>query len=87
MRDSVIVFAIATFAYCYHTTGGSVGVSTVDGQYVSLVKPGPYRAITEYEYRMFPNLSTRVMSAWIGMMPFLSLTRFLPIDDTRMKDA
>jgi len=38
------------------------------------------KMITESEYRMFPNLWMRVMSAWIGMMAVFSLTQFSSMD-------
>jgi len=45
-----------------------LSVAIVDGQYVSKYKDQVIRVITKNEYRMFPNLWTRVMSAWIAMM-------------------
>jgi len=35
------------------------------------------RVITENEYRMFPNLWIRVMSAWIAMMAVFCTTSFM----------
>lgn len=64
----LLVYAILTFVYFYKTTGGASSVDIVDGQYVSKSKDHIIRFISESEYRMFPNLWTRVMSAWIGMM-------------------
>jgi hypothetical protein len=56
-----------TRIYFYRTTDGASSVSVVNGQYVSKYKDHILRIITEQEYRMFPNLWARVMSAWIGM--------------------
>ena len=64
----LLIYAICTFIYFYKTTGGSSSVDVVDGQYVSKYKDHVIRTITESEYKMFPNLWTRVMSAWIAMM-------------------
>ena len=64
----LLVYAIFTFAYFYKTTGGASSVGMVDGQYVSEYKTRVIRTISEYEYRFFPDLWTRVMSAWIAMM-------------------
>ena len=64
----LLIYAIGCFVYDYKTTGGATSVAIVDGQYVSMQKEHVIRAITENEYRMFPNLWTRVMSAWIAMM-------------------
>jgi hypothetical protein len=64
----LFIYAVLTFVYFYKTTGGASSVGIVDGQYVSRYKDRVIRVITYDEYRMFPNLWTRVMSAWIGMM-------------------
>ena len=64
----LLAYAICCFVYDCKTTGGSTSVAIVDGQYVSKYKDQVIRGITENEYRMFPNLWTRVMSAWIAMM-------------------
>jgi len=64
----LLVYAVLTFVYFYKTTGGASSVDIVDGQYVSKYTDHVIKAISEGEYRMFPNLWTRVMSAWIGMM-------------------
>jgi hypothetical protein len=64
----LLAYAILLFVYFYKTTGGASSVAVVDGQYVSKYKDHVIRTITEQEYRMFPNLWTRVMSAWMGMM-------------------
>jgi hypothetical protein len=78
----LLVYAILTFVYFYRTTGGASSVEIVDGRFVSMYK-GQVIRISEREYRMFPNLWTRVMSAWIGMMSVLALPGFLP---TRGRD-
>ena len=57
---ALLIYALVTFVYFYKTI--------VDGQYVSKYKDHVIRVISEGEYRMFPNLWTRVTSAWIGMM-------------------
>jgi hypothetical protein len=64
----LFVYSILLFVYFYKTTGGASSVSIADGQYVSMYKDHVIRTITEQEYRMFPNLWTRVMSAWMAMM-------------------
>ena len=64
----LLVYAVLTFVYFYKTTAGATSVGIVDGQYVSKYKDHVIRAITEEEYRMFPNLWTRVTSVWVGMM-------------------
>jgi hypothetical protein len=64
----LLIYAVCTFIYDYKTTGGATSVAVVDGQYVSKYKDRVIRIITEDEYKMFPNLWTRVMSAWIAMM-------------------
>jgi hypothetical protein len=63
----LLVYAILLFVYFYKTTGGASSVAVVEGQYVSMYKDHVIRAITEEEYRMFPNLWTRSMSAFMGM--------------------
>ncbi len=75
----LLVYAVLTFVYFYRTTGGASSVTIVDGQYVSMSKSRIIRTITEHEYRMFPNLWTRVMSAWIGMMAVFGLMYFPPV--------
>jgi len=64
----LLAYSILLFIYFYKTTGGASSVAVVDGQYVSMYKDHVIRTITELEYRMFPNLWTRVMSAWMTMM-------------------
>jgi hypothetical protein len=73
---ALLVYAVLTFVYYYKTTGGASSVGIVDGQYVSKYKDHVIRVITESEYRMIPNLWTRVMSAWIGMMAVFSARSF-----------
>ena len=72
----LLIYAVITFVYFYKTTGGASSVGFVDGQYVSKYKDHIIRVITESEYRMFPNLWTRVMSAWIGMMAVFGAKSF-----------
>jgi hypothetical protein len=64
----LLIYAVCCFVYEYKTTGGATSVGIVDGQYVSMYKSQVLRVITQGEYRMFPNLWTRVMTAWIGAM-------------------
>src|SRR5215469_4242323 len=64
----LLAYSILLFIYFYKTTGGASSVAVVDGRYVSMNKGHVIRNITEQEYRMFPNLWTRVMSAWLAMM-------------------
>jgi hypothetical protein len=72
----LLIYAICTFIYFYRTTGGATSVAIVDGHYVSMCRDHVIRTITEHEYRMFPNLWTRVMSAWIAMMAVFCATSF-----------
>jgi hypothetical protein len=72
----MLVYAVLIFIYVYRTTGGVSSVSIVDGKYVAMNKDQIIRTLTESEYRMFPNLWMRVISAWIGMMAVFSLTQF-----------
>jgi hypothetical protein len=83
----LLVYAVLTLVYDYRTTGGATSVSVVNGEYVSMYKSRIIRTITEYEYRMFPNLWIRAMSAWIGMMAVFGLTQFASMDRTGEKDA
>jgi hypothetical protein len=76
----LLVYAALTFVYFYRTTGGASSVSIVNGGYVSMYKSRIIRTITEQEYRMFPNLWIRVMTAWIAMMSIFGLTQ-LPSTD------
>jgi hypothetical protein len=64
----LLAYAIFWFVYFYKTTGGASSVGVVDGRYVSMYQGHVLRTITEKEYLTFPNLWTRVMSAWVGMM-------------------
>lgn len=64
----LLAYSVLTFVYFYRTTGGASSVNIVNGQYVSESKGHIIRTISAVEFRMFPNLWTRVMSAWIGMM-------------------
>jgi hypothetical protein len=72
----LLIYAMLTFVYFYRTTGGASSVGVVDGQYVSMYKSHVIRTITVHEYRMFPNLWTRVMTAWIAMMAVFCSTSF-----------
>jgi hypothetical protein len=64
----LLAYSILLFIYFYKTTGGASSVAVIDGRYVSMYKEHVIRSITEEEYQMFPNLWTRVMSAWMAMM-------------------
>ena len=82
----LLIYALCTFLYFYKTTGGATSVGIVDGQYVARYKDQVLRTITQKEYEMFPNLWSRVMSAWIGMMAvfcarFFSLPRILQVTE------
>jgi hypothetical protein len=80
--SALMIYAVLTFIYSYRTTGGATSVAIVDGQYVSMYKSHVIRTISEYEYRMFPNLWTRVMTAWIAMMAVFCTASFkLPVND------
>jgi hypothetical protein len=72
----LLIYALCTFAYDYKTTGGATSVGIVNGQYVSMYKDRVIRVITDSEYKMFPDLWTRVMSAWIAMMAVFCATSF-----------
>jgi uncharacterized membrane protein len=73
----LFIYAVLTFVHYYRTTGGSSGQSIVNGQYVSTYwNSQMVKVVTEREYRMFTNLWTRVMTAWIGMLAIFALTRF-----------
>jgi hypothetical protein len=73
----LLIYSICTFVYDYKTTGGATSVGIVDGQYVSKYKDHVIRIITADEYKMFPNLWTRVMSAWIAMMAVFCAKSFV----------
>jgi hypothetical protein len=72
----LLVYGIGCFVYDYRTTGGATSVGIVDGQYVSMYKDQVIKVITENEYRMIPNLWTRVMSAWVAMMTVFCASSF-----------
>ena len=84
---AVFGYAVLTFVYFYRTTGGASSVSVVDGQYVAMYKDQVIRTISENEYRMFPNLWSRVMSAWIGMMALFYLIQSPSMGDSGGADA
>jgi uncharacterized membrane protein HdeD (DUF308 family) len=84
---ALFVYAVLTFVYFYRTTGGASSVTIVDGQYVSMYKSRIIRIITEHEYRMFPNLWTRVMSAWIGMMAVFILMQLPSVHNASDRDV
>jgi len=58
-------------------------VAVVDGRYVSMYKEHVIRNISEQEYRMFPNLWTRVMSAWMAMMAVFCSKSILEVKSRR----
>jgi hypothetical protein len=76
LGGALLVYSIFTFVYFYKKTGGASAVEIVGGQYVSEYKGHVIRTISEYEYRMFPNLWTRFMSAWIAMMAVFCTSAF-----------
>ncbi len=65
---ATLVYSLMTLVYYIYTTEGASSVGMVDGRYISLYKDRVIRSISEYEFRMFPNLWTRVMTAWLGML-------------------
>jgi hypothetical protein len=73
----LLIYSICTFVYEYRTTGGATSVGLVDGHYVSKSKDHVIRVITADEYKMFPNLWARVMSAWIAMMAVFCAKSFV----------
>lgn len=83
---ALLAYAVLTFVYSYRTTGGASSVDIVNGQYVSMYTDRILRTITEREYRLFPNLWVRVMSAWMAMMAVFALTQFPPTDKTALHD-
>jgi hypothetical protein len=76
---AVLAYAVLMFIYFYRTTGGASSVSIVDGRYVSMYKDRILRTI--------PNLWSRVMSAWMGMMAFFYLIQFPSTNKTPPSDA
>ena len=79
---ALLVYAVLTFIYFYTATGGASSVDIVNGQYVSMYKSRILRTITEQEFRMFPNLGVRVVSAWIAMMAAFWLDT-VPLDTSK----
>ena len=73
---ALLAYAILTFIYVYKVTGGATAVCAVEGHYFSKYKEHIIRAISENEYQMFPNLWTRAMSAWLGMIAVFSARSF-----------
>jgi len=73
---ALLLYAVLTFIYVYRATGGATSVCTVDGHYFSKYKNHIIRAISESEYQLFPNLWTRAMSVWIGMIAVFSARSF-----------
>lgn len=84
---ALLVYAILTFVYFYRTNGGASSVGFVNGKYVSMYKTRVLRTITEQQYRLFPNLLVRVMSAWIAMIAVFGLSQFPAMDRTASRDA
>jgi hypothetical protein len=70
---ALLVYSLAMFYLFYRTTGGASSVAIVNGGYVAKYKDHVIRAITESEYRGFPNLWIRVISAWLAMMATFGL--------------
>jgi hypothetical protein len=86
--SALLIYAVLTFVYDYRTTGGATSVGIVNGQYVSMYKSHVIRPITEYEYRFFPNLWTRVMYAWLAAAAVYCTTSFkLSVDDRSDQNA
>jgi len=77
----LLVYAVLTFVYVYKTTRGATGVEIINGQYVSTYKSHITGPATEREYREFPSLETRVLSAWFAMMAAFCATRFTAAGD------
>jgi hypothetical protein len=73
---ALFTYAAMTFVYWYYITEGASSVDIVDGHYVSMYKGAIIRTITEQEYRMFPNLWVRVMSAGMGTMAAAYMMQF-----------
>jgi hypothetical protein len=83
LSSTLVIYAILMLVYVYRITGGATSVDVVDGRYVTKYKNQVIRTVTEQEYRMFPNLVTRVMSAWIGAMSVLGLAQLAQMPDDR----
>jgi hypothetical protein len=79
---ALTVYAMGWFLHYYRVTGGSTGESILNGQHVAMNGDRVLRVITEQEFRMFPTLWTRVMSAWIGAGAAAILTGFAGRDDS-----
>ena len=69
---ALFIYAVLTFAYFYKTTGGAFHVEAVNGYFFAGSKNAD-RPITEYQYRMFPNLWARAMTAWLGVIAVMGL--------------
>ena len=72
----LLAYFIFHFVYMYRTTGGAAGVGIENGQHVYTYKTRVIRAITDEEYKMWPNLITRVMSVWMAIMAIGLATQF-----------
>ena len=83
----LLCYAIVVFAYVYHQTGGATSVSMVDGEYVAKYKATTIRTISKSEYLAYPNLTVRVMSAWMCAMAAQALTALTAgsIESARLK--
>ena len=66
-------YSVLLFVSFFRTAGWTSGVSLIEQQYVATYKNDIVRIITEHEYRMFPNLWVRAMSALIAMGSVFSL--------------
>jgi hypothetical protein len=69
---ALLLYAVLTFVYFYRTTGGAFNVEAVTGHFFAGSKNAD-RPITEYEYRISPNLWTRAMTAWSGTIAVMGL--------------
>jgi len=68
----LLIYSVLLFLYVYKVTDGASSVVILDGYPVSMYKGHVIRTLTQREYLLFPNLWTRFMSAWIGMMAVFS---------------
>lgn len=70
------MYALLTFVYVLKVTDVATSVEKIDGAYFAKHKNRIIRAVTEYEYRWYPSLWVRVLSAWVGAAATLSFEGF-----------
>jgi hypothetical protein len=75
-----LFYAAFILVHVFRTTGGASSVDIVNGEYVYKYKARILRTITEQEYRMFPNLVVRALSALIAVGAFSRWKQFTSIN-------